>query len=510
MNLVVLSSAYVSDEMQVEFGKIPPCFLPLGGRYLFESQIELIESKNLFITLPEQFELNFHAQHKLKKAKANIIRLKSSLSLGEAFSEALKRVPKEITTAFLFGDTIIEPVEIERNVVGVSEGIGYYPWSVFDRKKRVFSSNTLNYHSNEVLNGFFVFDGNHDIRKELKKNKNDFILSLNSLLNKKKLDVKIFESWLDFGHLNTYFRSKKDFLTQRIFNNFEYSNGFLTKSSKNEKKMKSELDWFKHLPERLKVFSPVVIKNKSNSYNIEYLNYLTLTEIYLFSRVDDSVWKKILYSCFEYLDIKNEIEIQEQAGNWDSQKKIVSRWAEIKPDAKSLLEKCLKAHKTSFKKLIEKLFDTNFSNKFKNQTIIHGDFCFSNILFDFRSERITVIDPRGCDFDGKTSITGPESYDLAKLAHSIIGRYDEIVANRYDAKVLKENYELSFSEPETGKKLREEFVKILDQRGISLNHLYAEMIGLFISMIPLHSDSKERQLAFLVNALRLKKEIKNL
>ena len=29
---------------------------------------------------------------------------------------------------------------------------------------------------------------------------------------------------------------------------------------------------------------------------------------------------------------------------------------------------------------------------------IHGDFCFSNIMFDFRSNRIKTYDPRGIDF----------------------------------------------------------------------------------------------------------------
>ena len=63
---------------------------------------------------------------------------------------------------------------------------------------------------------------------------------------------------------------------------------------------------------------------------------------------------------------------------------------------------------------------------------MHGDFCFSNILYDFKSQSIKVIDPRGLSGDGKEqSIYGDLRYDVAKLAHSVIGKYDFIIAGRF-------------------------------------------------------------------------------
>ena len=65
-------------------------------------------------------------------------------------------------------------------------------------------------------------------------------------------------------------------------------------------------------------------------------------------------------------------------------------------------------------------------------SIMHGDFCFSNILYDFKSQSIKVIDPRGLSGDGKEqSIYGDLRYDVAKLAHSVIGKYDFIIAGRF-------------------------------------------------------------------------------
>ncbi|ECP3589223.1 hypothetical protein FZH48_26620, partial [Salmonella enterica] len=63
--------------------------------------------------------------------------------------------------------------------------------------------------------------------------------------------------------------------------------------------------------------------------------------------------------------------------------------------------------------------------------ITHGDFCFSNILYDFRSQRIKLIDPRGINFYNELSIWGDIRYDLAKLNHSVIGRYDLIIAEHF-------------------------------------------------------------------------------
>jgi hypothetical protein len=64
-------------------------------------------------------------------------------------------------------------------------------------------------------------------------------------------------------------------------------------------------------------------------------------------------------------------------------------------------------------------------------SFLHGDFCFSNILFDFRAGRVKTIDPRGTDALGRPSRFGDLRYDLGKLAHSVLGLYDFIVAGFY-------------------------------------------------------------------------------
>ena len=50
--ILIASAAYVNSEFQIEFGKLPPAFLPVGNRRLFERQIELLPVSYTHLTLP--------------------------------------------------------------------------------------------------------------------------------------------------------------------------------------------------------------------------------------------------------------------------------------------------------------------------------------------------------------------------------------------------------------------------------------------------------------------------
>ena len=69
-------------------------------------------------------------------------------------------------------------------------------------------------------------------------------------------------------------------------------------------------------------------------------------------------------------------------------------------------------------------------------TPIHGDFCFSNLLYDCKVRLVKMIDPRG-EF-GVPGVFGDRRYDLAKLAHSYAGGYDFIVADQFSVEVDSE------------------------------------------------------------------------
>ena len=137
--------------------------------------------------------------------------------------------------------------------------------------------------------------------------------------------------------------------------------------------------------------------------------------------------------------------------------------------------------------------------------IIHGDLCFSNILFDQRSSSVKCIDPRGYLNKFHPTILGDRRYDIAKLYHSVVGYYDLIISER--ASLMKKDsgkHELNFFLPEDYKDVEDYFnSEILDKTPYSRKEIHAICINLFLSMLPLHDENPQKQELFIANAKRL-------
>jgi len=512
VSLIILSSSYVSNEMRCEFGEVPPCMLPLGGKLLLEHQLEFLGERDNFLSLPSDYVLNNHELKVISELKLNIIKVDGQLSLGMALQRVLEQIETLDRVTILFGDTLVKFDTLQHsNVIGISKGLGYYEWSVYDQSKATFSANTYESHENSIFNGYLSFKSKEILTVSLAASNFDFTSMLNYALETEKINLAESDLWLDFGHLNTYFESKRNFTTERAFNNLEYTNGFLYKSSENVSKLKSEALWFSNVPKDMRIYTPLVISELDDDfYKIEYINSLSLSEIYLFCRVNSHLWKRIIGSCFDFLDLCKKYEYKADSYDWDVNRKTRSRWSNISAATKNLLNPALESCNEAFDDILDSILYSSEEHEDNKSQFMHGDLCFSNILYDFRSNRIRVIDPRGCDYSGKSSIYGPADYDVAKLAHSIIGRYDEIIADRYDVGILKSEYRLVFNDQNRNSFIKTEFILQLNRHGYSLKTIYKQMIGLFISMLPLHEDSEVRQLALFVNALRLKKEMTDL
>jgi hypothetical protein len=104
-----------------------------------------------------------------------------------------------------------------------------------------------------------------------------------------------------------------------------------------------------------------------------------------------------------------------------------------------------------------------------------------------------LIDPRGyLSTNAGFSFFGPYVYDYFKLAHSFIGGYDYIISggNPIDSTKEETHNKLSFFCGETG---------------LSKELIIYGLVNLFLTMIPLHRDSPERQQKFLINAINFQK-----
>ncbi len=137
--------------------------------------------------------------------------------------------------------------------------------------------------------------------------------------------------------------------------------------------------------------------------------------------------------------------------------------------------------------------------------ILHGDFCLSNILFDFRRNSIKVVDPRGYVEPGQPCLFGDTRYDIGKLHHSIMGGYDFIIAGYY-ALDQTAPYALSLevASAEAQSAIERHFRALICQDDVQRERIAAAIsVLLFFSMLPLHAEDPRRQWAFLANGYRL-------
>lgn len=139
--------------------------------------------------------------------------------------------------------------------------------------------------------------------------------------------------------------------------------------------------------------------------------------------------------------------------------------------------------------------------------VLHGDFCFSNILYDSRGDRIKVIDPRGLNYKNDFTIYGDLKYDFAKLTHSIIGFYDYIIAGYYKIEESANgSIQIVFDIDDRVLSIHNNFIHSFKLNNLTVREIMPLVILLFLSMLPLHADRPDRQKAMLINALKLYKE----
>jgi hypothetical protein len=133
-------------------------------------------------------------------------------------------------------------------------------------------------------------------------------------------------------------------------------------------------------------------------------------------------------------------------------------------------------------------------------SVVHGDLCLSNILYDLRSRICKLLDPRGSF--GVAGIYGDPRYDVAKLYHSIYGLYDFMINDLFQVSIHGSQVELDIRSRPQHQQIQERFEKVFfaefDRREILL------ITGLlFASMPALHYDAPRRQMAMYARALQL-------
>ncbi|TCI04120.1 capsular biosynthesis protein [Corallincola luteus] len=517
---LITSAAYIGQEFSSEFGRLPPAFLPVGNRRLYRYQREVLPAnERIVLSLPEAFELPEYDRRILEQLNIEPLFLPEGLSLGESVICALNLLGHANgPIRILHGDTLIYdlPTEAE-DIITLSPVDDNYAWAIYDSEQtpplsQLQESDLVTRRAESVVNGYFSFSDARLLIQSITRARGNFIDGINRYAAAKPLKPLECQEWFDFGHLHTYYRSKTHVSTTRVFNQMAIENGVVQKRSHKRQKMRAEAHWFASLPTELKRFTPNYLgaldDDEQPGYAIEYLYLTSLNEMWVFGNLPAFVWRRIGTACLDFF-----MQCRQHVAPKDTEIAPAKLFGDKTTERLALFAKENRIDLNHPWHLNGKPLP-NLNQIAANAldaipaassgTIIHGDLCFSNILYDFRSQQIKVIDPRGLDNKDNLTVYGNPDYDLAKFAHSVVGRYDFIIAGYYQ--LTQDGYALDFNLPTTETHDQVEALFLTrSAQGLGRNEqqLLAMQVHLFLSMLPLHNDDERRQMALLANALRL-------
>lgn len=503
---LITSASYIADELAAEFGALPPSFLPVGHNRLYDLQVAIL-GPGVHLTLPASFDLGAADAARLQALGVEVLRVPDGLKLGQSVLYALEVIGEAGAVRILHGDTVINDLPAGEDVLAMGDAPEAYAWGKVPEDDAA---------DTQVLAGYFAFADGVEFRRALALAQGDFVAAINRYDHLRPLARAEVNSWLDCGHLQTYYRSRCSMRIQRSFNDLSISYAVVEKSSADTVKMEAEASWFESVPTALRLYTPAFLGRKQGAggeaaYAIEYLPSPTLHELFVFSAVGAGVWRRILGACFAFMQAA--VEAGQGLGAQPVIRELTVEKTEarlarffatsgIAPDTPWRYRGRALPSLSEIAQVTGALIDDDAR---ATLGIMHGDLCFTNMFYDFRTQRIKVIDPRGT-IDGKTqTVLGDARYDMAKLNHSIVGAYDFILAGRYACSGFDQR-DLAIDFPrESAFEVVNQMAGEFDLAGLRLTdpQITAITIHLFLSMLPLHADKPDRQKAFVANALRL-------
>ena len=326
--------------------------------------------------------------------------------------------------------------------------------------------------------------------------------------------------WHDLGHRTTHAASRRSRLPSRAFNRLHHCRrrDVIVKRSSDQARLSAERRYLEALPPPLRRHFPALLPGRPGEEDalvMEAVPFPTLAELHLHWELGPNTWVAILE---RLAAIQAEFATAAPARNGSSRwlygAKLKARWQhfEASPQVPAAAgrwwqrELCINGR--WFPPLTQQVEALLQALEPLEQTSrlhwIHGDFCFNNILCDPLYTAIRLIDPRGEPAPGGQLPPGygDSRYDLVKLFHSIGGNYDAIVNNLFQLRWQADaQVELALYSPPHQAFLAQTFDAGLRPAECSLQALQLLTCSLFFSMLPLHQEDTERQLALAVSGM---------
>lgn len=460
--------------------------------------------------------------------------VEDSEDLSISLMKILDNCDNNAPTQIILGDTLInEDFPKENDVFLSSTNIkASKQWCLVTKDKnnhilRIYNKERdISIAGKEALVGYYKFSNTKLLKEiatyETTKGDKNFIKILGAYNSKIPVEIKSTENWLDFGHISGAVQARLALFNAREFNNLKVDivRGTITKTSRKKQKLLDEANWYQNLPDELACYAPRVFNVEENentvSVEMELYGYANLAETFIYGSNNLEDWYNIIeallkvHKVFEkYVGPKDKTEFEEIYKTKTHQRlqDIINNNPQINEMMNSEYMTINNIHYKNYplmqRDLEKAITDLLTYNK---RTVVHGDYCFSNILFDPMHYIFKLVDPRG-RFKTQT-IYGDPRYDIAKLRHSIVGLYDFIVAGLYRlTSCEKDKYEFQVSTPILAEKLEIFFDELVVEYGYNSKEIKLIEALLFLTMIPLHSDDIQRQKAFYLTAIKKLNEV---
>jgi hypothetical protein len=533
MRVVIPAAKIVPEELQ-KLGKLPAVIYPINQRITFDYLYEQYKGavSNIDVICYEKAE---EVCQRLKRYLGNVVNVKKLpelKDLGHTIFWALEDI--DDTVIINFSDTIVE------NSITKLEGDSYYYhegyvsdiWTYLDEENgiitNVYDKNLINVNiQKKLFVGVFKITNPQYFRRCLEKaflikdvNMSTFYYALMEYSKRYPMRAVMADNWFDIGHADTYYNSKLE-VKAREFNYIEIdrNRGILKKYSDDRDKFICEIKWYLKLPTDLEYVRPRIF-DYSISYefpyvSMEYYAYHTLHELFLYGDLSCQQWvdvfKRIRYVIDDFkrytVRDKNIIpSLEDMYLNKTLQRleqlrgiKDFERFFNSEIIINDRKYMSLEGITNVLRYIIpEMLYDVEIFN------IIHGDLCFANIMIDSNFSFVKVIDPRGSF--GSYDIYGDGRYEMAKLFHSIDGKYDFIIKDLFDVEYCLEtaNIKYKIQDRNRGYDIYNIFTSVFnDEIGGDLEKIQLIESLLFLSMLPLHNESLEHQIVMLATGIEL-------
>jgi len=327
--------------------------------------------------------------------------------------------------------------------------------------------------------------------------------------------------WLDCGNPDRLAGTRRSLLQKRDFNELSVDPviGTITKRSRKVEKFVDEINYLRLLPKELSVLFPRIIDYPTDWNNaflkMEYYGYPSLAEIFVFEDVHHGIWMKIFDHLYEiintwFLQLERPLPSNALYDMYITKTKRRLAIMDAPPELLNLVRTdapiTINGKPVANLSQIWDRIEANIMlmNSGAQGHIIHGDLCFSNILYDLRQRICKLIDPRGSF--GSAGIYGDTRYDIAKLYHSVYGLYDFIINDLFYVSVYGTDVQFDIYQRPSHREINKEFENVF------FSHFNRDEILLltgllFASMPALHDDKPLRQIAMYVRALQMFDEL---